>query len=775
MGTAEHPAAKAGTGVRATPPRACEAAFSEGSVPPRPLPSTTSALAKGWRDRRQGLGAERRGEGGARPHGGCTAARVRTAGLACGLVASLLAACGDDSTSTPNIDAAVVDGEAIDGADGAGRAPTQTLPPGATRVPGLAAPLPAYRDFPPAPAGYGEHCGGHGDCRGRCVDDYCCADLVVVDLASVAAGSVTRYYDEQVLLTAMQGIVNRAEPRLFVRVPKDPQHEDFWYNERPPGSRYTDYDSYWLDKLRGWHSVCDVTELTTFEALGHFASEIAGAVVWHEEVPATLNAAFTVAGVEALLPLRFDASDDSLYQETLGSGLITVQRDLADLRTKRAVYRWLIDEYVDTEKVAANWAGYTLDGFYLRYPRLLADNPVTRLGQPESNHVYNAQIFNRDFLVAHRALMFDLQPYGDVAPFDDPAQPPGADLRILNEILAALQRRLADDELGTVVGFPNWGFKYTRESCERILRSYGDSGCASTMTGWEVEWRFAQTISEHHFAKDADAIHPAAMSNASVYAHFPVRARAPNRPPARPPRYDPERKYALIYMGDFDSASWVWFHGRYLWDDPARGDVPLAWGFNPNLASRVGPAFRYFFETATANDYFVGGDTGAGYINPGFLDAAGLARWETHCRRHYERLGYTMTGWSLNGFAGAFTRPVMERFARFSPGGVVTHDGHASGAAIEVVDGTTFVQELTDRSSGNHIVISLRSQESAAQLARLIADNAPDHGMIALRNVLMEPTRVAALARALEARGTTVVDPYTFFDFAARRASSSSP
>jgi hypothetical protein len=48
------------------------------------------------------------------------------------------------------------------------------------------------------------------------------------------------------------------------------------------------------------------------------------------------------------------------------------------------------------------------------------------------------------------------------------------------------------------------------------------------------------------------------------------------------------RHYYMFYVGDYDSASWFYnsFAPGGLWDDPARGKVPLGWAIDPNLMAR---------------------------------------------------------------------------------------------------------------------------------------------------------------------------------------------
>ena len=75
----------------------------------------------------------------------------------------------------------------------------------------------------------------------------------------------------------------------------------------------------------------------------------------------------------------------------------------------------------------------------------------------------------------------------------------------------------------------------------------------------------------------------------------------------------------VLYVGDYDAASWVYQRVIDIWDHPDRGRVPLMWCISPVLERRVPMAMHYMRSTATANDYFAAADNGAGYLNPGML------------------------------------------------------------------------------------------------------------------------------------------------------------
>src|SRR3712207_634431 len=116
--------------------------------------------------------------------------------------------------------------------------------------------------------------------------------------ASKSFDQLLREYDSLIFLTTLQGIVNRQRPRLYLS--HDQQRLD------TPG-----VDTFWLEKYReknqpyGWLAKTEIIYLDDLPAvLDIFAGEVAGLVVWDPAVPATLNVATTIAGVEDLAVLR---------------------------------------------------------------------------------------------------------------------------------------------------------------------------------------------------------------------------------------------------------------------------------------------------------------------------------------------------------------------------------------------------------------------------------------------------------------------------------------
>ena len=135
----------------------------------------------------------------------------------------------------------------------------------------------------------------------------------------------------------------------------------------------------------------------------------------------------------------------------------------------------------------------------------------------------------------------------------------------------------------------------------------------------------------------------------------------------------------IFYVGDYDASSWITSVLPHLWNDPARGELPLMWCISPVLERRAPMVLDYVRRTAGPNDYFAAADNGAGYLMPGMLQSprpvsglpGGLDVWAGHCRPLYEKWGLTVTGFIIDGEAPALDSRGLACYASFSPDGIV--------------------------------------------------------------------------------------------------------
>jgi hypothetical protein len=572
--------------------------------------------------------------------------------------------------------------------------------------------------------------------------------LVVFDLEAALAPvkSEVLRYDTMKLVASLQGLANRDRPRLFVKYLK---------GAGPKGD--INIDVYWLEKLReDWLKDRPVEEMADLLALlTRFRADTRGVVLWDPAVPATANIAATVCGVDGLLPVR---AESTLYRHIVEAGPeLPVKLSLVDRfdgsesgSAKCDAYRWALREYLEKGKCHPALMAYYVDA-YTQHP----DQPGVRY-----SNLAKTCLMNHDYYIAQRAFFMDLGVWPDETPVDEPDQPEGADRETLVAILKAQYERNEGNAFTSVGGFIPWDQKYT---------THGAAGGKHDPV--PTEWEYAAILSAHNAIMDADALGLCCMPNASVYRYMPLKKMGQNAPP--PPAPLEDKTYVLIYMGDYDSAAWLSWHMPLVWDDPVRGEVPAAWAFNPNLSDRAPHVFNYVYATRSDNDWFIGGDSGAGYLNPNLLtgDRLGsglpdaLELWVRHNRHYYDLLDYSITGFVINGFHGDMPLRIQKAYTRFSPDGV----GMQLGFEKPLVNGTPFLRHSSD------IYPKGDFTETAAQMAAFA--KGPKPRFLIFRWILQRPSTMKAVRAKLRVNypdeDWEFCDPHTFFDLYERHLKES--
>ncbi|MCK5861874.1 MAG: hypothetical protein KAH38_05280 [Candidatus Hydrogenedentes bacterium] len=552
-------------------------------------------------------------------------------------------------------------------------------------------------------------------------------------------GDTVLHYDALKMTAALQGIVNRDTPHLLIR---------FLEGEGASGPINT--DDYWLEIIRNrWQDMGVVKKENSMkEMLKKFNSFVNGWVVWDPAVPATANVAATICGVENLLPIR---AGSPLFDYLKEQGVdIAVKKSLVGLfdgsesgSAKCDAYLWAKREYLDTGKCHPALMAFYIDGY-------------TQQPEKEGFHyddLPNTKVANHDYYIANRAFFMDLLIWSDETPVDDPEQPLGTDYNTLVKLLEAQYKRSEGKAFTCIGGFVSWNLKYT---------NYGFAGGSHEPVA--TEWQYISLFGAHNAILDADALGLACLPNTSAYRHYPLRKQYTQH--KRPVPQPLENKtYVLIYMGDYDSAAWLSRSMPRVWDDPARGEIPIAWAFNPNLSDRVPYVFDHIYETASPNDWFIGGDSGAGYLNPNLLigDRLGsglpdaLDLWVEHNRRYYEKFDYDITGFVINGFSGDMPLRIQEAYSCFSPKGV----GMQLGFEKARVNDTPFIRHNSDISPRTE-----NMKEGADQMASFCKADKPQ--FLVFRWILQTPTTLKNMMTLLDdqypEQNWEFCDPYTFFD-----------
>jgi hypothetical protein len=273
---------------------------------------------------------------------------------------------------------------------------------------------------------------------------------------------------------------------------------------------------------------------------------------------------------------------------------------------------------------------------------------------------------------------------------------------------------------------------------------------------------------------DADALGINAMANASFYQHYPLAARYLQNPKPTLASLQAQglvdaggrivpRAYVAFYVGDYDSSAWLYQKLPAMWSDPARGSVPLSWGIDPNLCKRFPLGMAYAWMNRSKMDWFVAGDSGAGYLNPAFLLPprpesglpSGLPAWVEQCTSLYKQWSITLTGYVADGFSTGLPPALMDAYSQFSHDGMVEKRNALQG----ICNGMPF---LRMGSKMNVPPMKGSPEEAAAEILPLAGGPTPSFSVF--RTVLRTPTWHAQVVEDLRREAgdrVKVVDLYS--------------
>ncbi|MBQ7338024.1 MAG: hypothetical protein IJW40_06160 [Clostridia bacterium] len=573
--------------------------------------------------------------------------------------------------------------------------------------------------------------------------DYPTIVYQIGDIKSIPTASGNEVYNDVVrLITSLQGRLN-----------KNAEENGFYIYQM-----YDSTDSFWLEYISGEGKMFDgaiVVELKTWadfwEVFAPYIQE-AGLVAWDPEVPSTANVAATICALDGYLPVRFSSDESSLYKWLRNNGVATAENlygmfdgtlgtKIADTNldssgsAKCDAYLWALEKYGD--RCNPLMVAYTLDG-----ASTVADNLIYQ--EAEGNTPNWNQLYSHDFLIYNECFFFDLTCYAEEAPCDDPEQPIGTDAATLHTILNFFCQK-NNGKMGKLMGFPPWYMKYTTH------RGHG------TPVATTLEWDFVEFISAYNFIKEADAAHPAWMTNGSVFTQYVSTTDYENTEVEPTEIFDSKTRYFTIYMGDYDSSAWLKQHIPNFFRDNGRGEYPLMWGFNPNLGDRVPMVFDYIYENLTENDILATGDSGAGYVIPAMLP--NIDTWVAYNEPYTEKYDMDIVGFIING-----NNPMTDRefaaYAEIAPIGSFHND---SSKKLVVWDNLTVYMHLMNGINPTDAKVAESMYNYASQTG---------NNFSAYRTVCYSPSSVnnaiEAFIEYAEAKNDgysyMCVDPYTLFD-----------
>jgi signal transduction histidine kinase len=509
-------------------------------------------------------------------------------------------------------------------------------------------------------------------------------------------------YDEAMAAASLQGIINRTGPEVYLLSST---------NDRP---------AYWLNVMSRdgrWLAGKKHKPLRNLNALVKLAGKrVKGAVIWDPEVPATVNVATTFAGVRDAVVLSPELASHSLARWRLPV--------LADFRgkftgaetgsKKNDAYRWAIREFLAKGLCSAHRLCLYEDAFSTRK-------------RGDANYVVT-----RDWAVNNRAFVFDLSPWGDEAPGDEPQQRPGLDLETYRMILTETQRQAGGREMTEMTGFFALA-KYSRTEDH-----------ASAHQDVPTEWESVALITPYNVYQNTISSDCLNESFHRYAARPPLHQRSVLQP--RPL----ERKvYVCVLMADYDSATPFYSFLPKYWGDRNRGNLPLAWGIDPTLVETYPDLMSYYYETASPNDTVCSDASAAGYMNPDLIAPASMPLFLQHNQKFFREMDMTMAPMVLD--VDQPSPAVKDAFSQFAPDGFATlivsaFGSHGSTPRPQVWKGMPIMELLNDTCN------SKGSAEIAGVMANVIRGRgAAQPGFYFFRTVWIGPSTVMEAVKRLQA------------------------
>jgi hypothetical protein len=526
-------------------------------------------------------------------------------------------------------------------------------------------------------------------------------------------------YDHAMAAATMQGIINREQPALYVLSP---------WSKMP---------AYWLDvfgKNNGWLAERTRKKLNSLDDLATLAGDrLKGAVIWDPNVPATVNVATTIAGVEDGIVLS-----PALAETVLSRWDLPVIKDLRGMfdgsktgSAKNDAYRWAIDEYIRKGRCST---------------KLLCLYEDAHDARPQGGTQY---VVTRDWSVMNRAFVYDLSPWADEVPGDDESQELGTDHATYTMMLEATMEQADGKNMTEVAGF----FPFQKYS--------NVPGHASAHDPVPTEWETVYLISPYNCYQNTVA---SACYNQSLHSQAPADPLKQRRPERN--RDTEPKAYVCFLMADYDSATPLYDFLPKHWDDPRRGEIPLAWGVNPNLLDTYPDVIGHIYRTATPNDHFTSDASAAGYMNPNRIKPKYLDLFVRHNKHYFQRADMTMAPMVLDWDEPSAA--VKDAFAQFAPDGFATivmdlHEQGGKGPKPHIWKGMPVLELLNRTCNYSSVEASVAAMHSA------IRDRNPNEpGFYFFRIVWVSPTVVLDIVDAYRTahpeHAIEVLDPYTFFD-----------
>ena len=361
------------------------------------------------------------------------------------------------------------------------------------------------------------------------------------------AGLTRAQYEDQALVFALQGLVNRDSPSLFIDVGVDdfdfPQSEETWRQLLAHGGQGSD---------KGPSVTWEVPQVAPqlCALVDRFANATNGSLIVYPSDGFSVYVALTMSGIIGHLP----ASAAVLERHPCLQKMSVAE----DLRK----HSWG-DTYV-----AHRWS---IDNLLPRCNRTLIWDANFGIASRKMNSLQaNATLMSVDYAVMQRAFIFNLNPCN-----------------------ASLHDNNGNPQLCS--GIPP-------QETALFVQIVQKSGPLISIYGWsEPENGFTDTASKHGGVSFCTFSTPnlsywRILSQAAKASPIPLPLSDSGKP------LDRHTYYVLFVTNEGDTPRILTSQFAQAWNSPQRGSVPVSWGIDPLLGELFPVLWNAFVSTATAND-----------------------------------------------------------------------------------------------------------------------------------------------------------------------------
>lgn len=391
--------------------------------------------------------------------------------------------------------------------------------------------------------------------------------------------------EERLAVLAVQGIVNRTGPKIFVQTGQAIRWNqiDYGRDDGDKGGRpwspddaarlkakFANTCDYWIDYFESIGMV-RFQEATLTDLCREFADQIKG-VIRYEKLNEDLSVAGTMAGLEDAIPVT-DGVRSKLEKE-LGKTLPVV----FDLATVRSAYPAGADARIEAHR----WA---IDNLLPKCDRSAALSRDKTYGQDAHDILIDS-----DLAIMNRWFIFDLTYMSE-------------------------ETRLGKDDKP----HPVWGFEPPdKELLVNILESLKQP--YPPVYGWGRPYESALI---RRLAINSAVKICTGNGNASFFQSMPMQTESFDQivPHVENPPLE-NKVYVCFAVNEGDTL-------KYLtglvngggWLQSQRGTIPINWGMDPLLYEKFPGLVSHYYKTATPSDYFFSAPSGWGYLAPFMLPA----------------------------------------------------------------------------------------------------------------------------------------------------------